>query len=138
MKIVVVDGQGGSLGKALVEGLCREIGAQNITAIGTNSTATSAMIKGGAKEAATGENPILVACRDADIIMGPIGIIQANSLLGEITPAMALAIGESNAKKLLVPSSKCNITVVGSENLSMGEGISLAVKRAVELFEKEK
>ena len=92
MKILVIDGQGGRMGKALVETLRRRGFSGEILAVGTNSAATAAMLKAGADEGATGENPVVVASRRADVILGPMGIIAANSLLGEITPAMALAV----------------------------------------------
>ena len=94
--------------------------------------ATSAMLKGGAKFGATGENAVLVACRDADVIMGPIGIISADSLLGEITPAMAVAVGQSRAIKLLMPVSNCNNQVIGVQQMTMSD---MAVKAAVRLEE---
>ena len=121
MKVVIIDGQGGRLGQLLAEAIVKANLHCELLAIGTNSIATSAMLKGGAKQGATGENPVRVACRDADIIIGPIGIISADSLLGEITPAMAVAIGQSKALKLLLPVSHCNHRVVGVKNLTMHE-----------------
>ena len=88
-------------------------------AIGTNSAATAAMMKAGADAGATGENPVIVACRDADVIIGPIGILSADALLGEITPAMAAAVGRSRAVKLLLPLNQCNTIVVGTRALSV-------------------
>ena len=93
-KIVVIDGQGGRLGQMVVEGIKKEGLTAELVAIGTNSSATAAMLKAGADAAATGENPVVVACRTADVIVGPIGIVAADSLLGEITPAMAVAVGQ--------------------------------------------
>ena len=87
-----------------------------IHAVGTNSTATTAMMKAGADYGATGENPVLVACRDADYIIGPLGILAADSLLGEVTPSMAVAIGRSRAQKILLPVNRCNHHVVGVQN----------------------
>lgn len=121
MKIVIIDGQGGKLGQLIVENIKKENINAQIIAIGTNSIATSAMLKAGAPNGATGENPVIVACRDADVIIGPIGIISADSLFGEITPAMAVAVGQSSAVKLLLPVSHCNNRVVGVRQLSMGE-----------------
>lgn len=121
MKIVVIDGQGGRLGQMICERITSEKINCELYAIGTNGTATSAMLKGGAKYGATGENPVIVACRDADIIIGPIGIISADSLLGEITPAMAVAIGQSSALKLLIPSGHCNNQVVGVKQMCLPE-----------------
>ncbi len=121
MKVVVIDGQGGKLGRLLVESIVKENVPCDIYAIGTNSTATAAMMKGGAQYGATGENPVVVACRDADVIVGPIGIVSADSLCGEITPKMAVAIGQSAAVKLLLPVSHCNNKVVGTKPQSMTE-----------------
>ena len=104
-KVVIIDGQGGRLGRALVEEIHKLCPGQPLLALGANTTATAAMMKAGAAMGATGENPVLVACRDADLIIGPIGIVIADSLLGEITPAMAAAIGQSRAQKILIPVS---------------------------------
>ena len=133
MKIVVIDGQGGSLGKAITEKIKSRYNCE-IYAIGTNSIATSAMLKAGAVYGATGENPVIVNSRDADVIIGPIGIIAANSLLGEITPKMAAAIACSEAKKILVPVSKCKIRVAGTPDLSFGDAIEYAVNALGDLL----
>lgn len=119
MKIAVIDGQGGRIGQMIVSAIKKEGISCNIRAIGTNSTATAAMLKAGADEGATGENPVIVACRQADVIIGPIGILVADGLLGEITPAMSVAIGQSEAKKLLLPLNLCNNIVVGTQSLPM-------------------
>ena len=121
MKVVVIDGRGGRLGQLIIENIKSNNITCDITAIGTNSIATSAMVKAGATEAATGENPVIVACRTADIIIGPIGIVSADSLLGEVTATMAAAIGRSEAIKLLVPVNKCNNKVVGVKEMSFNE-----------------
>lgn len=121
MKVVVIDGQSGRMGSLLVERIKSAALPCELIAIGTNAIATSAMLKAGADAAATGENPVIVACRDADIIAGPIGILAADSLLGEITPAMAVAIGQSRAKKVLLPVNHCNNIVVGTQNLSLSK-----------------
>lgn len=105
--------------------------AFELYAIGTNSAATAAMIKAGADYGATGENPVLTACRDADYIIGPLGILAADSLLGEVTPAMAVAVGQSRAQKLLLPISRCNHHVVGVQEASM---TSLADQAVEDLF----
>ena len=131
MKIVIIDGQGGSLGKSLTEKIKSRFDCE-IYAIGTNSIATSAMIKAGADFGATGENPVVVNCKDADIIMGPIGIIAANSLLGEITPKMAESAASSSAQKILLPTGRCSIHIAGAEDMSLGK----AVEYAVEILEK--
>ncbi|MCF0151031.1 MAG: DUF3842 family protein [Firmicutes bacterium] len=134
MKIVIIDGQGGRLGRMIVESIIKEDLRCELYAIGTNSTATAAMMKAGAPFGATGENPVIVACRDADIIVGPIGIVAADSLLGEVTPAMAVAIGQSRAVKLLIPVSHCSNQIVGVKPLSMGELVSETVERLKELL----
>ena len=126
--VVIIDGQGGRLGQMLIESIIKENIECELTAVGTNTLATSAMLKAGARKGATGENPVIVACRDADIIMGPIGIIAADSLTGEITPAMAVAVGQSKALKLLLPVSHCNNTVIGIKQLSMVDLIKAATE----------
>jgi NAD(P)-dependent dehydrogenase (short-subunit alcohol dehydrogenase family) len=126
MKIVVIDGQGGSIGKAIVEQLVKKVDIESIFCIGTNSVATANMLKAGAKHGASGENPVVVACRDADYIIGPIGIIMADSMLGEISPLMAQAVGASNAHKILIPINKC-LTVAGVQNLTLSDYIKIAV-----------
>lgn len=126
--IVVIDGQGGKIGKQLVERLLQEVDNVEIIAVGTNSIATSNMIKGGAVHAATGENPVIVASRNADIIIGPIGIVIADSLYGEITPAMAIAVGQSKAKKILIPMNKCDNLVVGVVDQPLGDMIKDAMQ----------
>ena len=117
-KITVIDGQGGKIGKIIIETVKSEYPSCEVTAIGTNSIATAAMLKAGADKGATGENPVVVACRDADLIIGPVGILAADSLLGEVTPKMAIAVGQSNAVKLLIPVSKCQTVIVGAAGLS--------------------
>ena len=120
-KIVVIDGQGGRLGQTIIDTLVKANLEIELLAIGTNSIATQSMLKAGAKNGATGENPVVVAARDADVIVGPIGIVSADSLYGEVTPKMALAIGESNALKLLLPVSHCNNQVIGVKQISISE-----------------
>ncbi|MDO5406860.1 MAG: DUF3842 family protein [Eubacteriales bacterium] len=136
-KITVIDGQGGRMGKAIIEQLKKQLPDQELLAIGTNSIATAAMMKAGADFGATGENPVIVAARDSDIIIGPIGIIIADSLYGEITEAMAAAVGRSRAYQILMPVNRCNHHVVGCENLAMNEIIALVVKQ-VEQHLKER
>ena len=119
-RILVIDGQGGGIGRQLTEGIKANFPDLLITAVGTNVMATQAMIKAGADEAATGENAVLVACKKADMIVGPIGIAIADSLMGEITPAMAAAVGQSAAVRILLPINQCGNRVVGIDNLSMG------------------
>lgn len=134
MNVVIIDGQGGRLGQMLVEAIVKEALPCTLYAVGTNSIATSAMMKAGAAQGATGENPVLVAARSADVIVGPIGIVSADSLLGEITPAMAVAIGQSRAVKLLLPVSHCNNQVIGVKNMTMNEMVKATVERLKELL----
>lgn len=128
MNILVIDAQGGGIGKQLITMLKQNIEKATITAVGTNSVATSAMLKAGADHAATGENAVIVGCRKADVIIGPIGIVIADSLFGEITPAMALAVGQSPAKRILIPINRCNTIIVGIPDLSLVKLISDSIR----------
>jgi len=132
-KILIIDGQGGMLGKQLVEALRKNVPAAEITAVGTNSTATSNMLKAGAHQAATGENAVLVGVRRADIVAGPVGIVIADSLLGEITPAMAVAAGQSDAYKVLLPVNRCNNIIIGTGGRPISELIAEAVEKICEI-----
>ena len=128
MRVVVIDGQSGRMGQLFIE---RAVAANlpcTIDCVGTNSLATAAMLKAGASNGATGENPVLVACRTADVIVGPIGILAADSLMGEISPAMAVAIGQSSARKLLLPVNQCNNIVAGTANLTLSRLMDEAVE----------
>ena len=127
MKLVVIDGQSGRTGALLVERVRTAGLPLELLAVGTNAIATAAMMKAGAQRGATGENPVLVACRDADIIAGPIGILMADALMGEITPAMAVAVGQSAAKKLLLPVNQCSNIVVGTQSLTLSKLMEEAV-----------
>lgn len=113
MKILVIDGQGGGMGKSLVSALKQQMPDQPVIALGTNAQATAAMLKAGADHAATGESAIRYQCRDADIILGVTGILHANAMMGEISPAIALSISLSEAKKVLVPLERCGLYVAG-------------------------
>ena len=128
MRVLVIDGQGGGLGKQLVSSL-KGLDSVCLTAVGTNSLATSAMVKAGASEAATGENAVLVACRRADVIVGAVGIVVADALLGEITPAMAAAVGACSAKKILIPMNKCDTIVCGCEGKTLSACVAEAAER---------
>ncbi len=118
-KILIIDGQGGRIGSRLVAAVKEQFPHCELVAVGTNSIATANMIKAGAEAAATGENAVIVNARKADVIVGPIGIVVADALLGEITPSMAAAVGQSDAEKFLLPVNKCNNHVVGVENLTV-------------------
>ena len=116
MKILIIDGMGGGLGKSIIENIKEKLADAEITAVGTNSIATSAMLKAGANNGATGENAVIYNCTKADFIIGAIGIIFANSMHGEISPKMAEAVSSSHAHKILLPTDKCNVTVLGVAN----------------------
>ena len=111
MTILVIDGQGGKLGKTLVENIKKSFPHLEIMAVGTNSAASDVMRRAGADRVATGENPVIVACRSAQIIVGPIGIAIADALMGEISPAMANAVASSNAYRVLIPINQCSTYV---------------------------
>ena len=113
MKILIIDGQSGRIGSQLIEALRERIKDAEITAVGTNSIATANMLKVSPDSAATGENPVIVACRKADVIAGPVGIVIADSLGGEVTPKMAKAVGQSNAARVLIPVNRCDNMVAG-------------------------
>ena len=130
MKVLIIDGQGGKLGALITESIVKEKIDCELYAVGTNVLATSAMLKAGAANGATGENPVKVLSSDADVIIGPIGITVADALLGEVTPEMALAVGQSKATKLLLPVSHCNNRIIGVKNLSMSD----MVKETVEIL----
>lgn len=129
MRVAVIDGQGGGLGKAIVEKLKRELPESvEIIALGTNAAATVQMLKAGADEGATGENAIVCNAGKADVILGAIGIIAANAMLGELTPAMAKAIAESPAEKVLIPLNRCNLTIAGVKSEPLPHHIENAVE----------
>ena len=134
MRILVIDAQGGGLGKQIITMLKKECEQLHIIAVGTNSAATSAMLKAGADEAATGENSVVVTSRMADVIVGPIGMVIADSMLGEITPTMALAIGQSSAKKILIPFFNCDNYVVGTDGSSVSQLVRKAVDQIIEIM----
>ena len=128
MKILVIDGQGGRMGALLVKRIKESATGALVTAVGTNSIATSAMLKAGADAGATGENPVIRAAMTADVITGPIGIIAAHSIMGEVTPAMAEAVSGSQARKVLIPVSSCSIRVSGMAEMRLGDYVEAAVR----------
>lgn len=129
MVILVIDGQGGRLGRQLVESIRGRFAGAEILAVGTNSVATATMLKAGADEGATGENPVVVGCRRADFIVGPLGIVIADSLMGEVTPKMALAVAQSTAARILIPMNMCDNLVAGVTAQSVNELIDDAVAK---------
>jgi len=124
MQVAVIDGQGGGIGKSLVEKIKARFGGKvHVIALGTNAVATSLMIRAGADDGASGENAIVVNADKADLIVGTVGIISANAMLGELTPAMAKAISSSPAKKILIPLNRCNLMVTGVSAAGMPDHI---------------
>ena len=119
MNILIIDAHGGGIGKQLVASIKEKLPQAILTAVGTNTVATSAMLKAGADYAATGENAVIVGCRKAEVIVGPIGIVIADAVHGEITPAMALAVGQSAARRILIPVNLCDNIIVGAGDLSV-------------------
>ena len=138
MKIVIIDGQGGRLGCLLVERVRARLPQARIYALGTNSVATAAMLKAGADLGATGENPVVRNVLDADGVLGPVGIVVANAILGEVTTVMAEAVGSCSAPKFLVPMNSCGVMVAGVDELSMPAYASLAVEAMAARLEQEK
>lgn len=133
MIILVIDAQGGGIGRQLVSSIKQTLQDAEILAVGTNAAATAAMLKAGASSAATGENAVVVCSRKADVIVGPIGIVIADSMLGEITPKMALAVAQSSARRILIPFSHCDNIIIGAETASTTDLIQKAVAEVQKL-----
>ena len=131
MDILVIDGQGGNIGRQLVKGITERFSDVTVTAVGTNSAATQNMLKAGASRGATGENAVKVCAREADVIVGPVGIAIPDSMLGAVTPEMATAVGQANVKRILIPINNCNNYVVGVGDTS----IQRLVNEALDLLE---
>ena len=131
MRVVVIDGQGGGIGRQLVARLREALPDAAIAAVGANCSATNAMLKAGANSGATGENAVLVACRNADVIAGPIGIAIADSLGGEISPAMAVAVARSSAKRVLLPFQFCDNIIAGVGDYNIARLVQSAVEAIV-------
>lgn len=137
MKIIVIDGQGGRLGRLLVEGVKTRLPQAQVYAMGTNAVATAAMLKAGADFGATGENPVVRNVADADGVLGPVGIVVANAILGEVTPAMAEAVGSCRAKKFLIPMNSCGVVVAGVEELSLPAYVARAMETLAAELKKD-
>jgi len=129
MKILVIDGMGGGIGKAIIEKVKAELPAVQIMAVGTNAIATTAMLKAGADNGATGENAVIYNAKHADYIIGVLGIAFANAMHGEVSPKMAEAVSQGSAHKILIPIDKCSVTVAGVTATSMQEYINDVVKK---------
>ncbi|MGN0447298.1 MAG: DUF3842 family protein [Acutalibacteraceae bacterium] len=136
MNILIIDGQGGGVGRQLVENIKKAFPDQTITAVGTNVLATQAMLKAGADNAATGENAVIVGCRTADIIIGPIGIAIVDSLCGEITPKMALAVGQSSAVRIFLPMNLCKNYIAGVGKINTSVIIDDCIEKVREILLK--
>ena len=131
-KVLILDGQGGGIGAQLAKLLAKDLPAGwELMAVGTNVMATGAMLKAGAAQAATGENALIYNAARADIILGPIGMILANGIMGEVSPAMAAAVSGSGAVKILIPTSTCGVFVAGTEELRLEEYLRLAAEKAL-------
>ena len=130
MKIVVIDGQGGRLGKLLVEAVKERLPQAEVLAVGTNGIATATMQKAGADYVATGENPVVRGVMDANVVLGPLGIVVAHSILGEVTPRMAEAVGGCRGKKILIPMNSCGVSVAGTQEMGLAGYVKLAADQA--------
>ena len=133
MNILVIDGQGGRLGVQLIKEIRTRLPQSRIMAVGTNSVATAAMLKAGAEESATGENPVVVACRKADVIVGPVGIVIADAMLGEITEKAACAVARADARRILIPVNRCDHIIAGVGEQSLSALIADAVDKIAAL-----
>ena len=136
MNILIIDAQGGGIGRQLVAAIRESLPEAEITAVGTNTAATAAMLKAGATAGATGENAALVNAARADILAGPVGLVMANSMLGECSPAIACAVAESRAQKVLIPVSKCGAWIAGLPEKPLAAYISDAVALILELLKQ--
>ena len=136
MNILVIDGQGGNVGRQLLRLIAECLPNCALRAVGTNSIATSNMLKGANVPAATGENAVIVGCRWADAIVGPIGVVIADALLGEVTPAMAAAVGQSAAVRVLIPMNRCETLVAGVNTASTADLIEDAIRKLAAIAEK--
>lgn len=139
-KILIIDGQGGKIGASLIDALRSRYPSDDnieLVAVGTNSSATENMLRRSPDAAATGENPVIVNSRDADVIAGPVGIAIADSLWGEVTPKMAKAVGQSHALRVLIPVNRCKSVVVGADGASLAPLIQKAVQIIAEAIDKD-
>lgn len=137
MNILVIDGQGGKIGRQLVSTIQKSFPEAILTAVGTNAVATSTMLKGTQIKGATGENAVIANARRADIIIGPVGIVIADALMGEISPAMAVAVGQSEAVKILLPVNKCDNLIAGVNDIPINDLINDAMRKLAGVIEKE-
>ena len=135
--VLVLDGQGGGMGTQLIKMLAPALPADcELLAVGTNVLATSAMLKAGARRGATGENAVVYNAARADLILGPIGMILANGILGEVSPKMATAVSGSEAEKFLIPSSHCGVQIAGTQDCRLEDYLQNAVTLALRVLEE--
>ncbi len=138
-RIAVIDGQGGGIGSLIVKRLKDEFGDEvEIFALGTNAAATSAMMKSRANKGATGENSIVRFADKFNMIIGPLSIVLANAMIGELTPKMAEAIASSNAKKILLPLNQEGIEIIGVEMEPLPHMIEKIIETVKKDLRKEK
>lgn len=137
LNVAVIDGQGGGIGKSFIERLKKKNLNIKVIALGTNSTATANMMRGGADEGATGQNAIVYNSSKVDIIVGVVAIIMANSMMGEMSSEMANAIGESDALKILIPNDRCNIKIAIPDGISLQQSIENAISKLKEYLSDE-
>lgn len=137
MKLIVIDGQGGGVGRSLISALKEIMPDQPLLALGTNAQATTAMLRAGADAGATGESAIRYQCKTADIILGVTGILHANAMMGEISPAVAAAISLSEAQKILVPLDRCGLRIAGVGKQPLDSLIRQAARMAAQLCGRE-
>lgn len=128
MNVLIIDGQGGGVGRLLVERIAEQFQDANIIACGTNSMATANMLKGAKISGATGENAVVYNARRADVIVGPVGIVMANAMLGEITPVMAAAVTDSDARIILIPMNRCQTKIVGVQEKKISEYVDEVIE----------
>lgn len=134
MRIAVLDGQGGGIGRALIEALAPKLPAGvELCAVGTNAMATAAMLKAGAHRGATGENAVRWAAAHADVLVAPIALVLKDSMMGEVTGEMAACVGASRAARILVPTERCGTHVAGAKGASMQALIEDAAREALRL-----
>jgi hypothetical protein len=138
VKIMVVDGMGGRIGQEIVSRLRGVLpGEVEILAVGTNSIATAAMMKAGANRGATGENAVRITVREADIIMGPLSVLMPDSMMGEVTPAMAQALCDSTARRVMLPLTNPRIDLVGITKTPLPHLMEEAIELVAAHLEKE-
>ena len=134
MRIMIMDGQGGGVGRLLIESLAQAIPGAELIAVGTNATATANMMKGGTALGATGENAVVYNSARVDAICGPLGIIMSNAMLGEISPLMAEAVSGADVPVFLIPMAKCNAKIMGLTERKLADYVKECTEKVKALF----